>query len=166
MKTLRGGAALALVLGALVLPAAAAHGFTFPWAAHDDAPRSNAPGADAPRDPSRFTFPYAAHVDIRSGDELARQFVEKELPAGLPMSEAIARARAARSACHDVGGAVVCRYWIGDAPDMAPLGEEIWTLTLTPGPDGKLAAAAIDRTRAGLPGEAGSRAVFHWRLGE
>ena len=37
---------------------------------------------------------------------------------------------------------------------MAPLGEEIWTLTLTPGPDGKLAAATIDRRHAGLGGEA------------
>jgi hypothetical protein len=161
MTTLRGGAGLALVLGVLALPAAAAHGFTFPWAAHDDAPH-----ADAPRDPSRFTFPYAAHVDIRSGNEAVRQFIEKQLPAGLPMSEAIARARAAHSACHDAGGDVVCRYWIADAPDMAPLGEEIWTLTLTPGPDGKLATAAIDRRHAGLPGEEGDRAVFHWRLGE
>ncbi len=165
MTNLRGGAALALAIGALALPAAAAHGFTFPWAAHDDAPR-----ADAPRDPGRFTFPYAAHVDIRSGNEAAQQFVEKQLPPGLPMSEAIARARAARSACHEDarlgGGEVICRYWIGEAPDMAPLGEEIWTLTLTPGPDGKLAAAAIDRRHAGVPGEAGDRAVFHWRLGE
>ena len=166
MTNLRGGAVLALVIAALALPAAAAHGFTFPWAAHDDAPRADAPRTDAPRDPSRFTFPYAAHVDIRSGNEAARQFVEKELPAGLPMSEAIARARAARSACHDTGWEVVCRYFIGEAPDMAPLGEEIWTLTLTPGPDGKLAAAAIDRRHAGLPGEAGDRAVFHWQLGE
>jgi hypothetical protein len=152
-----------LTIGAQALPAAAAHGLTFPWARHgDDAPRA----ADAPRDPSRFTFPYAAHVDARSGNVAAKEFVEKQLPAGLPMSEAIARARAAHSACHDAGGEVVCRYSIGDAPDMAPLGEEIWTLTLTPGPDGKLAAAAIDRRHAGLPGEEGDRAVFHWRMGE
>jgi hypothetical protein len=162
MTKIERGAALALVLAALTLPTAAAHGFTFPWARHGD----DAPPADAPRDPSRFTFPYAAHVDIRSGDEAARLFVEKELPAGLPMSEAISRARAAHSACHDTGSDVVCRYWIGDAPDMAPLGEEIWTLTLTPGPDGKLATAAIDRRHAGLPGEEGDRAVFHWQLGE
>ena len=61
---------------------------------------------------------------------------------------------------------MVCRYSITDAPDMAPLGEEIWTLTLTPGPDGKLAAAALDRRHLGLPGEEGDRAVFHWRMGE
>ena len=162
MKTLRGRAGLALVLGVLALPAAAAHAFTFPWAAHDDAPRSGGP----PPTPAASPSPYAAHVDMRSGDYAAQQFVEKQLPAGLPMAEAIARARAAHSACHDVGGDVVCRYSITDAPDMAPLGEEIWTLTLTPGPDGKLASAAIDRRHAGLPGEEGDRAVFHWRLGE
>jgi hypothetical protein len=156
MANVKQGAALALAIGAVMLPAAAAHSLTFSWG-HS---------SDAPRDPSRFTFPYAAHVDVRSGNYAAQQFVEKELPAGLPMSEAIARARAARSACHDVGHDVVCRYSIGEAPDMAPLGQEIWTLTLTPGPDGKLKTAAIDRSHAGIPGEAGTRAVFHWRLGD
>lgn len=142
MAKLGGAAALALALGALTATAALA------------------------RDPSRFTFPWAAHVDARSGNEAARQFVEKRLPAGLPMDEAVARVRAARAACKDRGGDVVCRYTISAASDEASLGQEIWTLTLTPGPAGKLATAAIDRRRAGLPGQLGSRAVFHWQFGE
>ena len=156
MGTFRRGAALALIVGALALSAAAAHGLTLPWARRGDAP----PAA------RHFTFPYAAHVDVRSGNYAAQQFVEKQLPAGLSMAEAVARARSARASCHDHGSEVICQYSIGEAPDMAPLGEEIWTLTLTPGPDGKLATAAIDRRHAGLPGEEGDRAVFHWRLGE
>lgn len=122
--------------------------------------------AFAQPDPSRFTFPWAAHVDARTGNWAAREFVEKELPAGLPMAEAVARARAARASCRDRGGEVVCRYEISDAGGEAALGEEIWTLTLTPGPGGKLANAAIDRSRAGIPGELGTRAVFHWELGD
>jgi hypothetical protein len=154
MANFRERAALALIAG--VLAPVAAHGLTFGW-----------PGHAAQH---RFTFPWAAHVDERSGNYAVQQFVEKELPAGLPMAEAVAKARAARSSCHGEarqgGGVVTCRYTITDASDMAPLGQEIWTLTLTPGLDGKLAAATIDRTRAGLGGEGGERAVFHWRLGE
>jgi hypothetical protein len=150
MANFRGRAALALLVGALA--PVAAHGLTLVWPGHAAA--------------HRFTFPWAAHVDERSGNYAVQQFVEKELPAGLPMAEAVAKARAAQSSCHDRPGAVICRYTITDASDMAPLGQEIWTLTLTPGPDGKLATATIDRTRAGLPGEGGDRAVFHWRVGE
>jgi hypothetical protein len=155
MANFRWRAALALIAG--VLAPVAAHGLTLSW-----------PGGHAAA--HRFTFPWAAHVDERSGNYAVQQFVEKELTPGLPMAEAVAKARAAESSCHGDarrgGGVVTCRYEIGDANDMAPLGQEIWTLTLTPGPDGKLATAAIDRTRAGLGGEEGDRAVFHWRVGE
>ena len=125
--------------------------------------------ASAQPDPYRFTFPWAAHVDNLTGNYAARQFAEKRLPAGLAMSEAVERVRAARASCH--GGysrsdGVVCRYMIGSGADMAPLGQEIWTVTLTPGPHGKLQTVAVDRSRAGIPGEGGTRAVFHWRLGD
>jgi hypothetical protein len=157
MANLRGGAALALMVAALA-PAALpmqAHGLTLSWG-----------GGHA--EPRRFTFPWASHVDVRSGDYAAQQFVEKELTAGLPMAEAVAKARAARSRCRGDGdgGEVVCRYSIGQASDEASLGEEIWTLTLTPGPDGKLKTASIDRRRSGIPGVMSERAVFHWQLGQ
>ena len=137
-----------------------AHAFTFTWGGHSDAQ------ADGPPPERRFTFPWAAHVDMRSGDYAAQQFVQHQLPAGLPMHEAVARARAARSSCNDLGSVVICRYSISSATDQAALGEEVWTLTLTPGPDGKLATAAIDRSRVGIPGDLGTRAVFHWELGQ
>lgn len=148
MAGLQGGFSVALGLGVATLAAGAA--FALP-------------------DPSRFTFPYAAHVDPVTGNYAAKQFVEKRLTPGLPMSEAEARVRAARAACHGGyghGDDVVCRYTIGSGADMASLGQEIWTVTLTPGPDGKLQTAALDRSRAGLGGEAGTRAVFHWRFGD
>ena len=153
MANFRGGAGLALIAGALALATHAA-ALSFSWGGRPE--------------PHRFTFPYAAHVDIHTGDYAARQFVEKELPPGLPMAEAVAKARAARSSCHDTGrgGDVICRYSISQASNEASLGEEIWTLTLTPGPDGKLKTAAIDRRRAGIPGVLGERAVFHWQLGQ
>jgi hypothetical protein len=168
MADLKRGGFAALALGATALTTlslgGAAKGFTLPRFGHGAAP------VEAPAAERHFTFPWAAHVDARTGNYAAKQFVEKRLTAGLPMDEAVARVRAAHASCHDDqrhgGGAVVCRYMIGSAGDMASLGEEIWTVTLTPGPDGKLAAAALDRSRAGIPGEAGDRAVFHWQVGD
>jgi hypothetical protein len=143
---------------------AEAHAFSFSWAGIHDSP------ADAPPAERRFTFPWASHVDPMNGNFAAKQFVQKRLTPGLPMSEAIARVRAARAACPDDyrhgGGTVVCRYMIGSGGDMASLGQEIWTVTLTPGADGKLDKAAIDRSRVGLPGELGTRAVFHFQFGD
>lgn len=154
----RAAAAAAVALLAAGL-GAQADAFTFTWGGHEDA------RADAPPAERRFTFPWAAHVDMRSGDYAAQQFVQHQLPAGLPMHEAVARARAAHSSCNDLGSIVICRYSISSAADEASLGEELWTLTLTRGPDGKLATAAIDRARIGIPGDLGTRAVFHWELG-
>ena len=162
---------LAVAAAALITVAAgaSAHAFSFSWAGVHDAP------ADTPYPERRFTFPWAAHVDPMNGNFAAKQFVQKRLTPGLPMSEAIERVRAAHAACHDDyrrgdyrhgGGAVVCLYMISSAGDQASLGQEIWTVTLTPGPDGKLEKAAIDRSRAGIPGELGSRAVFHFQFGD
>ncbi|HWF77679.1 MAG TPA: hypothetical protein VN694_10950 [Caulobacteraceae bacterium] len=164
----RAPAVRALAMGAAALMTVAlgaeAQAFSFSWAGHHDAP------ADAPPPERRFTFPWASHVDPMNGNFAARQFVQKRLTPGLPMSEAVERVRAAHASCrggyHRGGGAVVCRYTISSASDMASLGQEIWTVTLTPGPDGKLAGAAVDRSRAGIPGELGSRAVFHWEFGD
>jgi hypothetical protein len=164
MTDLRRGAIGALALGAAALISvglgAEAHAFTFTWAGHGEA------HADAPAAERRFTFPWASHVDVHSADYAAQQFVQKQLPPGLPMAQAVSRAREARSSCRDAGAAVICRYEISAASDGASLGQEVWILTLTPGPDGKLATAAVERRRSGLGGDLGARAVFHFEFGQ
>ena len=157
------GVALMTVALTAVALGGGAHAFTFEWVGHHDA------HADASPAERRFSFPWAAHVDIMNGDYAAKQFVQNRLPAGLPMAEAVARAEAARSNCgrwRVTSGPIVCRYEISAATDGAALGQEVWTLTLTPGPDGKLASAAVDRTRVGIPGDLGARAIFHFEFGD
>jgi hypothetical protein len=140
------GAALALSLGAAVLVAGS---------------------AQALPEPSRFTFPSASRVSPQEGFAAAKAFVEKRLPRGLPMDEAVARAEAAKSSCGDwqiMSGDIVCRYSIGAATDQPSVGYDEWLLTLIHGKDGKLASVAIVRS-LGSPGEP-ARVVFHWRSGE
>src|SRR5215472_1359437 len=107
MAELKRGAIGALALATTALGGAAlvslsagpaAHAFTFTWGGehhHEQHPD------DAPYPERRFTFPWAAHVDPMNGNFAAKQFVEKRLTPGLPMSEAVARVRAARAACDD-----------------------------------------------------------------
>lgn len=99
----------------------------------------------------RFTFPRAEFLPDDIGMQAAQAFVANELPAGLPMSEAIARTTRADTACHPgPGGAVDCRYFIASRPEGGDLGEDFWNVRLVPGADGHLQAASVRRWRVGM----------------
>ena len=101
----------------------------------------------------RFTFSDAAYMDGEAGMRAARAFVAEALPRGLPMREAVARVTRADMACRadrEGGGAVRCRYFVTSRPEFGDLGEDIWTVRLTPGSDGLLQDATLGYTHGGL----------------
>src|ERR1700723_2219735 len=92
-------------------------------------------GAASAQDARKFTFPDAEFMGAPDGMRAARAFVAEALPQGLPMREAVARMTRAGTACHaasDGSGAVRCRYFITARPEYGDLGEDIWTVRLTP----------------------------------
>jgi hypothetical protein len=93
----------------------------------------------------------------------AEDFVAARLPAGLPMADAVARARNADARCRSGAGPdepVTCTYEIASGAGGADLGEEVWVLSLTPDGKGALASAAVDRKRVGVPGDLDTKPTF------
>jgi hypothetical protein len=100
-----------------------------------------------------FTFTDAEFMRAADGMHAARAFVAEALPPGLPMREAVARMTRAGTACDaasDGSGAVRCRYYITVRPEYGDLGEDVWTVRLTPGAGGVLQDATLRRSRVGL----------------
>ncbi len=106
------------------------------------------------RDHPRFTFPRAESLSYDMGLPYAQAFVAHDLPPGLPMDEAVARVKRAVMACRPPteDGSVRCRYLTTVGREFGSLGEDVWDLTLTPGPDGRLRSASLTRNHVGLPG--------------
>jgi hypothetical protein len=106
--------------------------------------------------PDHFTFQDAEfHPNQREGFEAAKAFVASELPQGIPMSEAIAKVEGARAACDTPtapSAVVQCEYSILARPAEGGLGENVWTVRLTPGPGDKLQSAYVERSHMGMPG--------------
>jgi len=110
-----------------------------------------------------FSFPSAEFMPGDDGMRAAQSFMRDQLPPGLPMSVAIARAERAQVSCHIPtirDAAVTCEYFILARPVGGDLGENIWTVKLFPEPDGTLADATVSRTRAGMLGYPTMSAYF------
>lgn len=103
------------------------------------------------KDMRGFTFVQAEYMPM-GGLRAASEFVAEALPAGLPMPEAIARAKRAGAACKAGPGGVECDYMAVVRPEGGDLGEDWWRLQLAPGPDGLLQAASVRRYRVGMVG--------------
>jgi hypothetical protein len=103
----------------------------------------------------RFTFAQAEFLPSAMGMARAQDFLAESLPPGLQMHEAIKRLREADMSCRAEGGPgapVSCEYWQGVRPEGGDQGEDVWTVHLTPGPDGALQATSIDRSHIGMEG--------------
>jgi hypothetical protein len=99
-----------------------------------------------------FTFAGAEYRGV-GGLDAARAFVAGALPPGLPMAEAVRRAREAESACRpQANGDVLCSYYTVARPESGDLGEDYWYLRLTPAADGRLGSASVWRVRVGMSG--------------
>jgi hypothetical protein len=110
-------------------------------------------GAASAQEARKFTFTDAEFMRAADGMRAARAFVAEALPPGLSMREAVARMTRAGTACHaasDGGGAVRCSYFITVRPEYGDMGEDVWTVRLTPGAGGLLQDATLRRSRVGL----------------
>jgi hypothetical protein len=69
------------------------------------------------------------------------------------MREAVARVTHAVSNCAPSAGSGTweCRYSILVRPEGGDLGEDLWALRLTPGPDGTLHSVSLRRWKVGMP---------------
>jgi hypothetical protein len=105
----------------------------------------------AAQDQRRFTFSQAEYMSM-GGMRAASAFVAEDLPAGIPMREAIARAERADTACKPVADGVDCEYFIMVRPAGGDLGEDVWAVHLRPDPAGLLQAADVHRYRVGMSG--------------
>src|SRR5580704_14486314 len=117
--------------------------------------------------PHHFSFSWAAHVSDIQAQAGADAFVKDELPAGIAMADAIQRTQAAGARCRpaprEVGGEnVACRYFITSDTAEGALGEDVWTVNLVPDAGGKLATAAVARSRVGLRGDLPDEPMFKW----
>jgi methyl coenzyme M reductase alpha subunit len=113
-------------------------------------------GGAAAQDQHRFTFSQAEYMSM-GGMRAARAFVAENLPAGIPMRKAIARAERADTSCKPVADGVDCEYFIMVRPAGGDLGEDVWAVHLHPGPEGLLQAADVHRYRVGMNGYLGGR---------
>jgi hypothetical protein len=107
-------------------------------------------GAPA-HDQRRFTFSQAAYTSM-DGMIAARAFVAEDLPAGIPMREAIARTERADTSCKPAADGVDCHFFVLASPVGGDLGEDYWVVHLHPGPDGLLQSADVQRYRVGMEG--------------
>ena len=108
----------------------------------------------AAQDQRPFTFSQAEYMST-GGMAAARAFVAENLPAGIPMRKAIARAERADTSCKPVADGVDCEYFILVRPVGGDLGEDVWAVHLHPGPEGLLRAADVHRYRVGMNGYLG-----------
>jgi hypothetical protein len=102
-----------------------------------------------------FTFRDAEFAIGDEGVRAARSFVASQLTPGLEMNTATARVEHAGASCKAPSSAqatVNCEYFTLARPAGGDLGENVWTVKLMPGPDGKLQRAIVERSRVGMPG--------------
>jgi hypothetical protein len=113
---------------------------------------------------SAFTFTDAEFMPANNGIEAAHSFIADQLTRGLPMALAIARVEKAQASCHAAAGGaemVICEHYTLDRPVGGDLGENVWTVHLTPGPNGLLDDATVSRSRVGMPGYMDTAASSH-----
>jgi hypothetical protein len=102
-----------------------------------------------------FTFPNAEFKPGDEGVQAARSFMATQLIPGLAMNAAEARVENAGAKCRASSSAqntITCEYFILARPAGGDLGENIWSVTLTPGSDGMLQSANLNISRVGMPG--------------
>ena len=99
-----------------------------------------------------FAFPDMAFRNASDAAATANRFIRDELPAGMPLSLAEQKLRAAHMACAEQPGqhSVTCTYYTLAGGDGGTLSEMWWTMRLDTGPDGHLAQAQFSRSRDGF----------------
>lgn len=121
-----------------------------------------------PANAEAFTFPNAEFMqDQTAGMRAAYSFVARALPPGISMSAAIGAVERAEAGCHipaDTTRPVTCEYSILARPEGGDMGENVWTVQLFPGSDGRLQNATVVRSRVGMPGDLAATPAFHWPM--
>jgi hypothetical protein len=106
-------------------------------------------GSTAEAAQRQFTFRGVEFIP--SGDRVAaaRTFVAEQLPAGLPIPEAIRRLRKADAFCggrQPANAQLMCRSSMVVHPTGLELGNVTWTITLNQDSQGLLANATVERS--------------------
>jgi hypothetical protein len=96
-----------------------------------------------------FTFADAEYPSASNGVQSAQAFIHNALPVGLSMDEAASRVEHADAQCSasPAGGAVNCSFSATSRPHDGYIGEDVWTVQLTPGANGDLQQATLTRSR-------------------
>jgi hypothetical protein len=103
-----------------------------------------------------FTFQNAEFAPGEQGAQAAKSFVATQLTRGLAMNAAVAKVENAGAKCKapsSAQNAITCVYSILARPTGGDLGENIWSVTLTPGSSGTLQSADLEISRVGMPGD-------------
>jgi hypothetical protein len=99
-----------------------------------------------------FSFRRAEFVAEPAALDAAGAFVATQLPAGLPLSEAVARVERAEMRCGAPDrrtGRITCDYRMLVYTDAGNLGEDVWTVQLAPRPNRTLASAVVSHVVIG-----------------
>ncbi len=97
----------------------------------------------------RFTFRGVEFMQSGNRVAAAQAFVAQQLPAGLPIPDAITQLKAANAFCGDrqpANAPVMCRWSMVVHPTGMELGEVTWTVRLTQDSQGRLASATVERS--------------------
>ena len=97
----------------------------------------------------RFTFRGVEFIPSGERIGAAQAFVAQQLPAGLPIPEAIRRLRAADASCKNYQPAnaqLTCQSSMVEHPTGLELGDVTWTVRLTQDSQGLLASATVERS--------------------
>ena len=97
----------------------------------------------------RFTFRGVEFIPFGERIGTAQAFVAQQLPAGLPIQEAIRRLRAADASCkgyQPANAQLTCRSSMVVHPTGLELGDVTWTVRLTQDSRGLLASATVERS--------------------
>ena len=99
-----------------------------------------------------FAFPDMAFRNASDATATANRFIRDELPAGISVSLAEQKLRAAHMACAEQPGrrSVTCTYYTLAGGDGGTLSEMWWTMHLDTGPDGHLTQAQFNQSRDGF----------------
>lgn len=103
------------------------------------------------RDARAFSFPDAAYYNPGDATRAADAFIERELPAGIPLASAEGRLHAAGMGCRDGsdGTSAICNFYTLAGGDGGTLGEAWYTIHLQADLDGHLTDARYDQARVG-----------------
>jgi hypothetical protein len=110
---------------------------------------AGASAAQANTGETLFSFVRAEFMSPDQGRAAAEAFVARELPAGLPLPEAVMRLQQANMHCGAASptGVTECTYAMPVGSDGYPLHDDVWTVRLNSNEHGTLAVATLDCDR-------------------